>query len=115
MFLTGSTIEGLLFGFAKKFPKSFNCSSSAPKDKNDKIKPFKNWTLTDLINVSYSLGLLNEDIKKHSHSVREFRNYIHPNEQLKSEFYPDENTAKISWQVLKACVMQLVKNKVKLE
>jgi len=113
--LTGSIIEGLLLGYAKKFPKSFNNSNSAPKDKENKTKAFRDWTMNDFINVSSNLEILNEDVKKHSHSVREFRNYIHPNQQLHSRFNPDENTAKISWQVLKACVMQLVENKDKLE
>ena len=113
--LIGSTIEGILFGLAKKYPKPFNESSSAPKNKDNKVKILKDWTLNDLINVSSSLGIIDEDVKKHSHSVREFRNYIHPYEQLKSEFYPDDNTAKISWQVLKACIMQLNKNMDKLK
>ena len=115
LFLTGSTLEGLLLGYAMQYPKAFNSSPAAPKDEYKKIKAFGNWTLSDLINVAYELGLLNEDIKKHSHTIRDFRNYIHPKEQLKSLFYPDESTARISWQVLKACVIQLIDNKNKLK
>ncbi len=87
IFLAGSTIEGLLLGYANKFPKVFNTSISAPKE-NEKIKLFKDWSLLDFINVSFCIGILSEDVKKLSHLVRDFRNYIHPNEQLKSNFNP---------------------------
>jgi hypothetical protein len=48
-------------------------------------------------------------VKKYSHSLRDFRNYIHPYEQLSSRFDPDIKTAKISFQVLKAAIADLEK------
>lgn len=39
--------------------------------------------------------------------LRDFRNYIHPYEQWSSGFNPDEHTALISWQVLKAAIHDL--------
>lgn len=114
LFLTGSTLEGLFLGFALKYPKAFNLSPSAPKDDNNKTKVFSLWTLSDFINVAHELELINEDVKKHSHAIRDFRNYIHPKEQLKTLFIPDEGTTNISWHVLKACITQIISNEVKL-
>jgi hypothetical protein len=114
IFLTGSTLEGILIGIANKYPKSFNTSISSPKS-NGTAKPLNDWKLEELINVANNIGLLSEDIKAHSHSIRNFRNYIHPNEQLKTGFIPDENTAKIAWQVLKASLDQILKNLNKLQ
>jgi len=107
IFLCGSTLEGILLGIAIKFPKQFNQAKYSPKSNNNKVKQFHEWTLNDFINVAYELGLLREDVKKYSHSLREFRNYIHPYQQVSSKFEPDEHTAKISWQVLKAAIFQL--------
>ncbi len=107
IFLCGSTLEGILLGVASKQPKEFNKAKSAPKDQDGKVKKLPNWTLNNLIDTSYEIGLLKEDVKKFSHSLRDFRNYIHPYEQLSSGFNPDKHTAKISWQVLKAAVFQL--------
>ncbi|KAA3599266.1 MAG: hypothetical protein DWQ06_10125 [Calditrichaeota bacterium] len=107
IFLCGSTLEGILLGIASRSPQKFNIAKSAPKDKDGKVKKFQDWTLNNLINVSYEIGFLKEDVKKFSHSLRDFRNYIHPFEQLSSNFAPDKHTAKISWQVLKAVIYQL--------
>lgn len=104
--LCGSTLEGILLSVAIKKSKDFNSSSASP-NKNGKVLPFQKWKLYNFIDVAYSLGLLKEDVKKFSHVLRDFRNYIHPYQQLTSQFNPDEHTAKICWQVLQAAVYQL--------
>ena len=112
IFLCGSTLEGILLGMALKYPKEFNQSSSSPKNSDNKAKPFHEWTLNDFINVAYELGFLKEDVKKFSHSLRDFRNYIHPFQQVSSRFSPDEHTARIAWQVLRAAIFQLSQAKI---
>lgn len=107
IFLAGSTLEGILLGVALLFPKDFNQANTAPKDKTGKVKQFAEWTLSNFIDVAAELRFLKEDVKKFSHSLRDFRNYIHPFEQLSSRFNPDEHTSKISLQVLKAAISQL--------
>jgi len=105
IFLCGSILEGILLGVATKNPQEFNQSSQSPKDKTtQKVKPFPEWSLNNFIDVAYNVGYLGLDVKKHSHSLRDFRNYIHPYEQMKTGFNPDLHTAKISWQVLKAAI-----------
>ncbi len=112
IFLAGSTLEGVLLGVALKYPKEFNQSKSAPKDKEGKTRQYPDWTLSNFIDVAYEVGILAEDVKKYSHSLRDFRNYIHPYQQMSSRFNPDKHTAKISWQVLKAALFQLSRNKI---
>ena len=109
--LCGSVLEGLLLGVALKNMKEFNQSSASPKDKETgKVLPFQDWTLSNLIDVAYSVGKLGLDVRKFSHSLRDFRNYIHPYLQMSSGFSPDIDTAKISWQVLQAAISDLTKN-----
>lgn len=107
IFLCGSTLEGILLGLATKYPSDFNQAKSAPKDKEDKVKKLYEWTLNTFIDVSCELGFIKEDVKKFSHALKDFRNYIHPYQQLSSGFNPDEHTSKISWQVLKAAICQI--------
>ena len=109
IFMCGSSLEGILLGVAMKKPKEFNSANSSPKGQDGKVKQFYEWGLNDLINVTYEIGLIKEDVKKFSHSLRDFRNYIHPYQQLSSGFSPDKHTAKISWQVLKTAIYQLGK------
>lgn len=109
IFLCGSTLEGILLGIASAKAKHFNQSAVSPKDKQGKVKQFYDWTLCDFINVARDLGLLGEDVKKFSHALRDFRNYIHPYQQMSEKFDPDEYTAKICWAVLQAAITQLSK------
>lgn len=112
IFLCGSSLEGILLGIASRYPKKFNQTKAAPKDKEGKTLQFYDWKLSNFIDAAYEIGLLKEDVKKFSHSLREFRNYIHPYEQVNSRFNPDEHTARISWQVLKAAIFQLSETKI---
>lgn len=103
IFLCGSVLEAVLLGAAHNAPEKFNRSGASPK-RNGKVKHFNDWTLSELINVANDLGILKDDVQKFSHGLRDFRNYIHPYEQLASRFAPDEYTAKVCWQVLKAAL-----------
>jgi len=107
IFMCGSILEGLLLGMALANPQTFNQVKSAPKDKNGKVKPFQEWSLAQLIDVSCQLNYLKVDIKKFSHALRDFRNYIHPFQQMSSQFSPDEHTAQICMQVLRAAISGL--------
>jgi len=110
IFLVGSTLEGILLGIASKYPQEFNKAKSSPKDKEGKVKKHQDWSLKDFIDVAFEVRLLNEDVKKFSHVLRDFRNYIHPYQQVCSNFNPDKHTSKICCQVLKAAINQLSKN-----
>lgn len=107
IFISGSSLEGILLGVALKYPREFNKAKLAPRNKEQKAKQFQDWTLSQLIDTSFEIGILKEDVKKYSHVLRDFRNYIHPYLQLSSGFNPDEYTAKICFQVLKAAIFQI--------
>lgn len=102
--LCGSILEGVLLNLAIKNPKRFNEASISPKNREGKVKQFHEWNLAQFIDVACEIGFITLDVKKYSHSLRDFRNYIHPFEQMASRFNPDIHTAKISYQVLKAAV-----------
>ena len=107
IFLAGSSLEGILLAVAVKNPKEFNQAKSAPKNKEGKVKQLYDWGLKDYIDVAYEIGVLRKDVKEFSHVLKSFRNYIHPYEQMSSNFSPDLNTAKICYQVLKAAIVQI--------
>ncbi|MDD4504913.1 MAG: hypothetical protein PHE60_00895 [Sulfurospirillaceae bacterium] len=106
IFLCGSVLEGLLQDKALKTPKEFNSANASPK-KDGKVLPINEWSLNALIDVAYEVKIIELDIKKYSHVLKEFRNYIHPREQATSKFNPNERTAKISWAVLQAAIVNL--------
>lgn len=104
IFLCGSVLEGVLLGAAQRNPERFNKSSLSPKSVDGKVKPFQDWSLSQYIDTACDVGLLKLDVKKFSHGLRDFRNYIHPYEQMISGFNPDQHTAKVCFQVLKAAL-----------
>lgn len=107
IFLCGSTLEGLLLDAGTKEPQKFNNAQSSPKDKKGKVKPLHDWSLESLINVAHELGMLSLDTKKYGHTLKDFRNYIHPRQQVVQKFNPDEHTARMTWQVLQAAIADL--------
>jgi len=107
IFLCGSVLEGVLLGVAQKNPEKFNRSSASAKYPDGKVKPLHEWSLAQFIDTACDIQLLKLDVKKFSHGLRDFRNYIHPYEQMVSGFTPDEHTAKVCFQVLKAALASL--------
>ena len=104
IFLCGSVLEAVLLGAAQKEPARFNRASASPKASDGSVKRFHEWSLAQFIDVACEAGILKPDVKKFSHGLRDFRNYIHPYEQMLSGFSPDEHTAKVCFQVLKAAL-----------
>jgi hypothetical protein len=112
IFMCGSVLEGILLAVALKNPAEFNRASASPKQKDSgKVRPFHEWTLANLIDTAHEVGVLRLDVKKFGHAVRDFRNYIHPYEQMASSFHPDQHTAQICMQVLRAALVGLKANR----
>lgn len=100
VFLVGSTLEGLLADLALAQAQRFVDCGTAPRVKGGTVKPLPAWSLSELITVARDLGVLSLDVAKHADQVRNFRNYIHPRQQLKENFAPRIETARIAQQVL---------------
>lgn len=107
IFLLGSTLEGILLGVATTDLRSFMTAKAAPKDKTGNVHKIHQWKLASLIEVACELGLVGLDVKKFSHELRDFRNYIHPYHQRAQGFTPTEHTVDICWQVFRAAFAQL--------
>jgi len=107
IFLVGSTLEGLLAEIATAQAATFVASGAAPKGRDGKVRPPQDWTLSELITVAKDTGVLSTDVAEHADQVRNFRNYIHPRQQLKENFAPRMETARIAQQVLVGALKDL--------
>ena len=107
--MLGSIIEAVLLGITKKFPKEFNESPLAPKDKARLIKKFSDWKLSDFINVAENIGFIKEPTKKFSDVVREYRNYIHPSKECSKQIEFDKDSAIMAKTVLSSLISELEK------
>lgn len=108
LILMGSLLEGMLVWSLTKFPEKANRASVSPKDsRTGKPRPVNDWTLSQMIDVAHELGWLGIDVRQYCHSLREFRNLVHPFQQMRQSAIPDEDTCKISWQVVQASINDL--------
>lgn len=106
IFLVGSTLEGLLMELAMAHPTQYTSSDAAPQLRGSP-KRLDTWTLGELITVSRALRIVGDDVLKHADHVRNFRNYIHPRQQLRENFEPRMITAQIAQHVLLATLADL--------
>jgi hypothetical protein len=104
--LIGSTLEGILIDVAIQHSTTFVAATAAP-ERDGKTAPINQWRLNSLIDVAYELGFVSHDVKRFSHVLRDYRNFIHPRAQALAQFHPTSDTAKICFQVLKAAVTQI--------
>lgn len=108
--IMGSMLEGMLLAVLQRFPKEANQCRSAPQDpRTGKVRYFAEWTLADMINVAHDIGWIDLDVKKFSHALRDFRNLIHPYQQMAVKTFPDQDTCEISWLVVQAAANDLAK------
>jgi hypothetical protein len=100
--LLGSVLEGALLDVAFRFIATAMQSSRAPKGKK-----LAAWTLAELIDVEHELGWIQPDVQAFSHSLRDYRNFVHPREQLKRQEFPDQDTVSVCWDVVIAALNDL--------
>lgn len=105
--LCGSVLEGMCLGFGPRHPERVN--RGFMEQYGTKPKPFHEWKLREWIEVLGRLRDLSPNVEKFGHGLRDFRNYVHPAEQLLHRFSPDLHTARIAFHVVVAAADDLVR------
>lgn len=103
--LCGSVLEGLCLGEGSHRPAAVNRAFASTFGRT--APQFHEWKLREWIDVLESTGDFSPNISKFGHALRDFRNYVHPHQQLASQFVPDAHTARISFHVVAAAIDSL--------
>lgn len=90
---TGSFVEGLLYDVVR------------PRDSD--TQKMKNPTLDFLLNRAHKRGWIQHDAFTFGGYVREYRNLVHPREQLRMAFRADNDTVLLCWQPVLAVINDL--------
>jgi hypothetical protein len=93
--LCGGAIEAILMDLLSSRDEEAKQAESAP-NKLD----ISTWDLSELINVSVELKWVKEGVGKLSHPLREYRNLVHPGNEIRNKLQFDAEEAKISLEVL---------------
>lgn len=103
--LCGGSLEALLLYRLRENEQAAKKSNKAPKEDIEK------WDLNNLIDVATDIKIIeNPAIKKLSHSVREYRNLIHPGRELRSGLKVEPEEAKIAFEVLNILIREFKKD-----
>ena len=100
--LAASIVEGLL---TEKLFQNVDLAMSSSKvpcknvNGNQEKKKISDWMLHDCINVCADINLIPKSILKHTHELRDTRNFVHPQKQLKESIVIDESLFRISKEV----------------
>jgi len=104
--MCGSAMETILLDLLKQDEENAKSSQKAPEENN-----LEKWPLNDLIEVAIDLNLVTEGIAKLSHPVREYRNIIHPGNEIRNKIDFDKEEARIAIEVLNILHRDLLKKK----
>lgn len=93
--LCGGAIEAILTDLLISNETAAKATKSAPKESD-----ITRWDLSVLISVAAELSLVSAGVEKLSHSLREYRNLVHPGNELRSQLRFGAEEAKIAVEVL---------------
>lgn len=90
---TGSFVEGLLYDVLRL--------------RDPETRKQKNATLNYLLDRAFARGWIQHDAHRFGGIVRDYRNLVHPREQLESGVAPDGDTVLLCWQPVLAMINDL--------
>jgi hypothetical protein len=99
--LAGGVIEGILTDLLLHCPEAAK-AKCAPR-KSDITR----WTLHEMLSVALELNQVQPAVGRLSHSVREYRNLIHPGMEIRENLTFGSEEAEIALQVLQILIREM--------
>lgn len=93
--LSGGAIEAILADLLIQNQDRASAAKSAPKNSD-----ITHWDLSELIKVAVELSLVSAGVEKLSNPMREYRNLVHPGNELRNKLRFGAEEAKIALEVL---------------
>jgi hypothetical protein len=109
--MMGSLLEALLLARANQLADMSRLfqATLAPVDKKaGKVKKLQEWTLRNFLDVAHELGWIRRSAKDVGATLRDYRNYIHPEKERKHGMVLTEQDARMFWAVFRELAEQVV-------
>jgi hypothetical protein len=109
--MMGGFLEALFVAQANKLTNKTPLinATTAPRDKaSGKTLNYQEWTLDSYIKVAHELGWITQSAKDVADVLKEWRNYVHPEKELRHGVVLELNDSSMFWQVTKALARQLL-------
>lgn len=91
----GSFIEGLLYSVL--IERDIDLRDHGVARANGKRTPLSMVGLKELVDIAHHKGWVQVDAKDFLNTVRDYRNFVHPRQQLERELTPDRDTVMMCW------------------
>lgn len=111
--MMGSLLEALLLARANRLDDMsvlFKAKSTPIDPKTKKPLMLQQWTLKHYIDVAHDLGWIARSAKDVGETLRDYRNYIHPEKELKHGVVLTEQDAQMFWVVFCALAEQVIES-----
>ena len=98
--LCGGAMEGMLTALLERQSRGQVDAAYAQVRRNQSRKPLAKYTLEDKVDVGEQLGILVKGSASYSHGVRNYRNYVHPTEELRIGYPLGQRDARIALELV---------------
>ena len=103
--LSGSVLEGVLTdAIERRLDEACKFLKSVRGDKAPKRKHFESWGLATYIECAEGIGLLSSDLIGTAGSVKNWRNAIHPERQIRKDVSIDLDRARLALAAVQAVI-----------
>jgi hypothetical protein len=111
--MMGGLLEALLLARVNALPSQAPVftAAAAPKDKQGKTRPLKDWGLNDYLNVAHELGWIRQPAKEIGQVLRDYRNYIHPEKERSLGLTIETKDAEMFLTVFSSLASQIIASK----
>ncbi len=109
--MMGGLLEALFVARANQLDDKSTLmkASCAPKDKQSgKTKNYQTWMLDSYIKVAHELKWISDSAKQVADVLKEYRNYVHPEKEVRHRVELAFNDSRLFWQVTKELTRQLL-------
>lgn len=109
--MMGGLLEALFVARANKLSdkRPLISATGAPRDKaTGKTLNYQEWMLDSYIKVAHELGWITDSGRSVADVLKEYRNYVHPEKELRHGIVLALNDSSMFWQVTKALARQLL-------
>jgi hypothetical protein len=105
--MLGSILEGVLCSVVRRHAAAVAGCPRSPRDGAGRIRPLREWTAQDLVEVACACGWLRRETARFAHQLTDYRALLHPYHQWQRGEHPDAGTCRAGRQVLMAILQEL--------
>jgi hypothetical protein len=109
MIMLGSLLEAVLLLAFQRNRETIKSAGVAFADNKNQEKPIEKWSLGEMIQAAAKLGWTTQKLTSFAHSLREYRNYVHPELRHRLSELPKSHECLIGSLVVTGAVDDLCK------